>query len=260
MRAFVFASAISLAAGASAAPSRVASLNLCADELVLAIAAPEQVASVTHLARDPHETPYWRRARRHDANDGSVVSVAGLRPDLIVTMGGLGHDRARLARRIGAELIDLPYPQSLDDVERSIVRIAAALDRAERGRRLIRAIRRLREHRPPHRVEGLFVSGSGITFGEGSLGAQWLALAGVRQPAGLGGRIRAERLLTDPVPLVVRSDYRAGQTSRGNAWPGFRLIAQAEGTRTVTTDGRRWTCMGPALVPEIERLRREIGG
>ena len=42
MRAFVFISAISLAlAGAAeAAPKRVASLNLCTDELLLLLAAP----------------------------------------------------------------------------------------------------------------------------------------------------------------------------------------------------------------------------
>ena len=48
-----------------AAPRRVASLNLCTDELLLALAAPEQIMSVTHLAQDPAETPLWRQARRY---------------------------------------------------------------------------------------------------------------------------------------------------------------------------------------------------
>ncbi|HEU0135032.1 MAG TPA: ABC transporter substrate-binding protein, partial [Allosphingosinicella sp.] len=83
MRAFAFVSAASLAiAGtAQAAPSRVASLNLCTDELLLMLGAPAQIASVTHLAQQPAETGLWREARRHRRNDGSLVSVAGLRPD-----------------------------------------------------------------------------------------------------------------------------------------------------------------------------------
>ena len=58
MRAFVFASAISLAlAGAAeAAPRRVASLNLCTDELLLMLGEPGQIVSVTHLAQQPAET------------------------------------------------------------------------------------------------------------------------------------------------------------------------------------------------------------
>ena len=86
-----FASALSLsaaAAGASAAPRRVASLNLCTDELVLLLAAPGQVASVTYLSQDRREAALWRQARGSAANDGTLLSVAALRPDLVVTQGG----------------------------------------------------------------------------------------------------------------------------------------------------------------------------
>src|SRR3954469_7280399 len=136
MRAFAFASAISLAlAGMGAAPTgaaaprRVASLNLCTDELLLLIAAPEQVASVTHLAQSPAETPLWRRARRYMRNDGSLVSVAALKPDLVLTMGGAGRARAGIAARLGSRLVDLPYPGRIADVETAVTRVAAALGR-----------------------------------------------------------------------------------------------------------------------------------
>jgi iron complex transport system substrate-binding protein len=59
--------------------------------------------------------------------------------------------------------------------------------------------------------------------------------------------------------LLLRSDYRAGQYSNGQRWlshPAARLAAHV---RTLPTDGRRWTCMGPLLIDEIERLRRELG-
>ena len=262
-RACVFASAISLAgmaasAAAAAVPQRVASLNLCTDELVLLIAAPEQILSVTHLARSRHEFALWRTARRYRANDGSVVSVAGLHPDLIVTMGGPGRDRERLARRIGAKVITLPFPQSFNDLESAIDQLANALGREARGRQLLAALRGLRLSRPRTPVEGLFLSSGGLSLADGSLGAQWLSLVGVEQPRNLGARIAAERLLTDPPPLVLRSDYRNQQAARGNFWPGFRLIDESREIRTVATDGRRWTCAGPTLIPEILRLRREI--
>ena len=38
----------------------MASLNLCTDELLLMLADPGQIASVTHLAQQPAETPLWR--------------------------------------------------------------------------------------------------------------------------------------------------------------------------------------------------------
>src|SRR3954468_24055994 len=131
MRAFAFASAISLAlAGtAQAAPRRVASLNLCTDELLLMLGEPGQIASVTHLAQQPAETALWRQARRYRRNDGSLVSVAGLGPDLVLTMGGGARDRGRIAARLGIRTLDLPYPRSLGDIEQSIRTVSAALGR-----------------------------------------------------------------------------------------------------------------------------------
>lgn len=263
MRGFACALAISLGLHAAAAapaspPTRVVSLNLCTDELVLLLAAPSQIVSLTHLAHDLHEFPYWRSARRYRANDGSVVSIAGLRPDLVFTMGGLGRDRERLARRVGARVLALPFPMSLDDVEVSIDRVATALGREARGRTLIRRLRRLRATLPRSRPAGAFLSGGGLSLPDTSLGAQWMTLAGVRQIALPGARLSAERLLVEPPALILRSDYRAGQAARANGWPGFRLLARLPATRTLATDGRRWTCMGPSLLPEIARLRAEL--
>lgn len=259
MRACVFALAASLCASISqAAPVRAASLNLCTDELVLLIAAPPQIASVTHLARNRHESPLWRTARRFPANDGSIVSVAGMRPDVIVTMGGMARDQEQLAGRIGARLISLDYPQSLDDIAAGTMEIARALDRESRGRRIVRALRRLQRSTPSESREGAFLSGGGLTHYEGSLGAAWLALAGLVPPEGLGAQISAERILTNPPPIIVRSNYRQDQASRDNHWIGYRFLERASATRTIRTDGRLWTCAGPLLIAEVARLRREI--
>ena len=96
---------VAFPAAGDAAPNRVVSVNMCTDELLLLLARPEQIASVTHLAQDPDEFPFWRSGRRFPANDGSVMSVVGYRPDLILTMGGVARDRARIAERIGADIV-----------------------------------------------------------------------------------------------------------------------------------------------------------
>src|SRR3954464_10555136 len=134
MRGFASLSAISIALAApqaEAAPGRVASLNLCTDELVLMLAAPEQIVSVTHLAQQEAETPLWRQAARYRRNDGSLLSVVALRPDLVVTMGGGGRDRQHIAERLDIRTVDLPFAQSLGDVVQSIRLLAAALGRPE---------------------------------------------------------------------------------------------------------------------------------
>jgi iron complex transport system substrate-binding protein len=257
MRAFAFVSAISLAVAgtAQAAPTRVASLNLCTDELLLMLGDPGQIVSVTHLAQQPAESGLWREARRYRRNDGSLVSVAGLRPDLVLTMGGGARDRGRIARRLGITTLDLPYPQSLADIERAISTVSAALGRRPAGTALVARIARLKAARPAAAADAIWLGGGGRTVAASGLAAQWMALAGLRQRPVLGDRVSLEQLLARPPAVLLRSDYRNGQYSSEQRWLSHPLARRARGALNVATDGRAWTCMGPALITEIERLR-----
>ncbi|HZF95454.1 MAG TPA: ABC transporter substrate-binding protein [Allosphingosinicella sp.] len=266
MRAFAFASALSLAActadpppsAAAKEPLRVASLNLCTDELLLTLADPGQIVSVTHLSQQEAETPLWREARRHPLNDGSLVSAARHRPDLVLAMGGGARDRLRIAERLGIRTLDLPFAGSLDDVERSIRTVAAALGRRARGEALVARIRALRAAAPAEATDAIWLGGGGRTVSAAGLEAQWMRLAGLAQRPLQGDRVSLEQLAARPPAVLLRSDYRAGQYSASQRWLDHPLAAAADRSRSVATEGRRWTCMGPPMIEEIVRLRREL--
>ncbi|HST36862.1 MAG TPA: hypothetical protein VLK25_09585 [Allosphingosinicella sp.] len=236
----------------------MASLNLCTDELVLMLAAPEQIVSVTHLAQSEAETPLWRRARHYARNDGSLLSVTPLRPDLVVTMGGGGRDRLRLAERLGIATVDLPFAQSLVEVGESVRRLAIALDRRPEGAALLRRMAALLRGAPAMRRDAIWLGGGGRTVSADGLEAQWMALAGLGQRRLQGDRVSLETLLVRPPAILLRSDYRQGQYSNGQRWLAHPAARFVRGARTVPTDGRRWTCMGPLLIEEIARLRRAV--
>lgn len=258
MRAFAFFLAVSMAAApAAAAPRRVTSLNLCTDELVLMLAAPGQIVSVTHLAQDPAETPLWREGRRHRRNDGSLLDAARARPDLVVTMGGGARDRQRIAARLGIATLDLPFAQSLDGIAANIRSVAAALGRRAAGEALVRRIAALRASAPHRQVDAIWLGGGGRTVPPGGPEAQWMALAGLAQRPIRGDRVSLETLLARPPRILLRSDYRQGQYSGAQRWLNHPAVSRLRGARTLRTDGRRWTCMGPLLIEEIARLRRE---
>lgn len=253
MRAFAFALAISLIATEAtqaAAPARVASLNLCTDELLLAIAAPKQISSLSHLSRDQRESAYWRKARSYPANGGTILSVANDRPDLIVTMGGSGRDNARLAHAIGAQFLNLPFPSSVADVQRGVEMLAQALDRRHAGNMLNQRIERVLATAPTDRRNAVFVGSAGQSLSPLGAGAEWLAAAGYRQIPLSGDRINRETLLRAPALTLVVSNYRVDQYSRSDTLPVRRSR-----DNHVVTDGRRWTCMGPSLIAEVLRLR-----
>lgn len=263
MRVFASLLAISIAlaaARAEATPRRVASLNLCTDELVLLLAAPDQIVSVTHLAQQEAETPLWRQAARYRRNDGSLLSVVTLRPDLVVTMAGGGRDRLRIAEGLGIPTLDLPFAQSLGDVVESVRRLAIALGRPEAGTALLRRMTALLRSAPGGARDTIWLGGGGRTVSATGLEAQWMALAGLRQRPMQGDRVSLETLLVRPPSILLRSDYRQGQYSAGQRWLAHPLARHVRAQRTVPTDGRLWTCMGPLLIDEIYRLRGATGG
>ena len=261
MRAFAFALAANLlfaSVAAGAAPKRVASLNLCTDELLLTLALPDQVASVTHLSHKEAETPLWRQASAYPINDGSLLSVVGQKPDLVLTMGGGARDRVRIAARLGIRVLDLPYPMTLEDMERNVARTAVALDRIDAGKRLLVAIERLKRSAPGTALDTIWLGGGGRTANPLGLTAEWMRLVGLEQRAVPGDQVSLEQLIADPPAILLRSDYRSSQYSGEQRWLGHPLAKAAGKPRAIRTDGRRWTCMGPTLIPEIERLRRAI--
>ena len=257
MRVFAFVLATSFAFGqavCAASPARIASLNLCPDELLLALAAPEQIASLTHLSHDSRESTLWRQAARYSSNDGTILSVASIRPDLIVTMGGGGRDSERLAHALGAQLIHVPFPSSLGDVEASVITISQAIGRPRQGANLLARIRQAVATRPKRSRNAIFVDSGNRSLSPDSAGAQWLALAGFRQIPVEGDSFDRELLLRAPPVTLILNNYRLDQYSRIEASP----IGRAQ-DRRLYTDGRPWTCLGPTMLPEIMRLRAMAG-
>jgi len=246
-------SAFALAWAASAA-MRAASLNLCTDEYLLLLARPGQIASISYLGAEPAESVLWNRARGIHRNRGTLESALQVRPNLILTMGGGGKATVTLAARLGLRVIDLAYPRSIADVRAQAVRVAEAVGASDRTGALLAPLDRLQDH-SARAADAAYLAGAGSSLDPVSLGAQWLALAGYRQRLLPNGRLSYELLVTKPPKWLIRSDYRAGQWSRSQAWLNHPLVRRLHG-RIIPTDGRVWTCGGLPMIAEVARLRR----
>ena len=227
------------------------------------LAAPEQIVSVTHLAQQEAETPLWRQARRYPRNDGSLLSVVAA-----AARSGRDDGRRRAAtgcaspQRLGIPTLDLPFAQSLADVGESI-RAAGGRARAARGGRGAAAADDGADAQPPA-ARASTRSGSAAAGApspaERARGA--MDGAGGPRPAPDAGRPRARsrRCWSRPPAILLRSDYRAGPIFERPALARpSGGAARARARARSPTDGRRWTCMGPLLIDEIDRLRRAVG-
>lgn len=247
-----------LAASAAAAPQRVASLNLCSDELALRLAAPGQLISVSRLGADPNESTLADRAKGLATNTGRVTDIITLAPDLVLTSRG-DPSAAAVAQRLGIATVELSEPQTLADVRANIRRVAVALGRRAAGEALVTEMDAALV--PTARLRpALMVSGGGLTIAPDGLAAHWLAFAGLAQQRVPRGQLNLEQLLANPPQILLLTRYRSQQVSTNQRWlqhPAFAALPAS--TRRITTDGRAWTCLGPGLAREIARLRGVVG-
>lgn len=235
--------------------ARIASLNLCTDEYLLLLGKPQEIASVSYLAQQPEESPLWRRARTHHANYGAFEQVLPVRPDMLLTMGGGGRAAGLIASRMGVRTLDLVPPASVDDVATNLRRLADALGQPQRARPWLDRLADLRRTKPARAREAIFLAGGGWSLSQGSAGIEWLRLAGYRQRELPGGRATLETLLVHPPQVLIESGYRRKQASSETAWLNHPIVRTAK-ARRLTADGRMWTCMGPLMIFEVERLRK----
>ena len=241
---------------AASAAIRVASLNMCSDEYLLLLARPQEVASVSRLSRDPADSSLWRMGQRFPGNRGDLESALNTRPNLLITMGGSGRATTMIGRKMGLRTIDLPFPSTIKDVANGMIMVARALGDERRARPWLARLSRLERSIPGPR-DAILLGAGGNSVGAQSVEAAWMRLAGLKQRALPAGRASLELLATRPPNVLLRSTYRRNERSLGQSWLDHPL-ARPKASRIVAVDGRPWTCAGPLMVLEIERLRSAL--
>lgn len=157
-------------------PVRVVSQTVGTDDLLMALAAPGQIAALSNLARDPRYSPYAKEAGRYLAlRTGEAEDILRLRPDLVLAASFSTPETVALLRRARVQVLVLDRFESLDDLYANTRRIGRALGRSARAEQLVKAWQdrvaalaaRLRG-RAPVRVVAVgfypYTAGAGTTF------------------------------------------------------------------------------------------------
>ncbi|MCL6740297.1 hypothetical protein LZ518_04005 [Sphingomonas sp. RB56-2] len=234
----------------------MASLNMCADEYLLLLARPQEIASVSRLSRDPADSSLWRLGQRYPGNRGDLESALRTRPNLLITMGGGGKSTVMIARQMGLRTLDLPYPATIADISNSMTLVARALGDESRALPWKAKLAGLRRSAPPAR-DAIFLGAGGNSVAARSVEAEWMRMGGLEQRALPGGRATLEQLAMNPPAVLLRSTYRRSERSLGQVWLEHPL-ASPKVSKIVTIDGRPWTCAGPLMLGEVERLRSAL--
>jgi iron complex transport system substrate-binding protein len=248
--------------------ARVVSVNLCTDQLALLIADPDQIVSLSHVARDPVSSAMADEAAAYPANRGAAEEIHLLAPDLV--LAGTFDDPVTIdaLRRLGHRVETFPLETGFADIRAHVTRMGALLGHPERAARLIAEMDAILEVPPPAgpRPRAALFYANAYSSGEGTLAHEILEAAGFANIAaergltGLGRLSLEELVMADPDLVIMGQDYatpaRAQEVLRH---PAARALG---GGRAVVADNL-WVCGTPLAARAVEALREaraRLGG
>jgi iron complex transport system substrate-binding protein len=258
---------IASAMQAESRPERIASLNLCTDQLLLALADRGQIASLSRLAQDPALSFMADRAAGLPLNDSKAEAVLFTKPDLVLTGTYGEQDRVALLKRQGLEVLQLGPWSSLEDGRGQIRVLARRLGHPERGEALIAridaALERARDTVPAKRSILVYERGGWVMAARSPL-SEVLVHMGFRlhqEAIGLdaGGAVRLETIVTAPPDfMLVDADSRHAVDNGSALVRHPALIAAVPMERRVTVPGKLTICGGPSTPVAIDSLAAEV--
>ena len=260
--------AVTAPPAAHAAYRHVVSTNLCPDELLIEVARPDQIASVSFLARDPELSFVADRAARFPAHHGQAELILEQHPDLVLA-GRYGAQAAvRLLRGRDIPVAHFGMVSTFTEIRAQILKMGRLLDRPRRAGALIDGMEsRLKAAAPkpgtPHPL-ALLLEANGFTAGSGTLTDSVLKAAGFRNLAAESGLhgfgyLPLERIVAARPDLLIVQRYRAGYPTLAQQVLSHPALA---GLRKISMDGRLWACGGPFTARAVSRLaeiRRQLG-
>jgi iron complex transport system substrate-binding protein len=250
-------------AGAADPPRRVASFNVCADQLVIALADPDQIVALSPNARDSAISVVAEQAAKYPLLGRTAETMVPLKPDLVLVGPWDRPLTQRMLHVLGFNIVTVPLVNDVATGVAQIREIAKLLGHPERGEALITdlaaARQRLGAAPRPKSSSAMLVGNGGYTVGPESLAAALLREASLAPPAGApggyGGYVPLEKLIMlRPDFLVTTSVVETpdGQGALYLTHPALRALYPPE--KRIVLPGRFTMCAGRSLVAAFDYL------
>jgi iron complex transport system substrate-binding protein len=254
------------AAAPAAKPQRIMTMNECTDLLVLQLVPKSRIASVTYLAGEGAQTLFPGAAAGIPINHGTAEDIIRLRPDLILAGEFSTAMTRKLARAVGAPVVDVKAANNFAGVRIAIRQVAAAVGEPERGEALIRdmdaKLAWLAAH-PPARPLRVVAWGGGISVpGKGTLEDAVIRAAGAvniaAQPGVVYTTFDVEQLLAADPDALLYGRASEGKPSLQDEEGQHRVIRKLYGSRRIAYNDVAVNCGLPQSADTAIAIRRAL--
>jgi len=268
--ALVMAFAFGSIAHARAADSpRVASINLCTDQLLMKLADPAQILGLSPYSRDAVRSWAATAAKKYRRLSGEAEDVLILKPDIVVAGRYTKRATRQLLKRQGQRVVEFDIAKSIDDVRAQLRKMGALVQHPDRAEaevaRLDAAIARAKQavSSKPYRV--LAVSRRGWVSGDDSVTSALLSIVGLSNAASSlagikhGGFAKLETIVALRPDFILVSDGSNVAEDEGRALllhPALEKLYPP--SRRIVIPEDLTVCGGPALPDALDRLVAEL--
>jgi iron complex transport system substrate-binding protein len=257
-----------LAPALAAGLPRIASMNLCTDQLLIPLADPEQILGLSRYSRDRSQSFAANAARRYRILSGGAEDILVLKPDVVVA--GLFDKRStrELLKENGLHLAEFSVPRNLDEVKAQIRQMGEIVQHVDRAAaeiaRLDAAMARARQTVTEKHYSVLPLSRRGWVSGSDSLVSSLLSETGLFNAAsdlgaGQGGFASLEAIVNAKPDLLLVSEAGDRAEDDGRAFllhPALERFYPPE--KRIVIPDRLTVCGGVMLADALDVLVKEL--
>ncbi|MBN9041964.1 MAG: iron ABC transporter [Rhizobiales bacterium 62-47] len=267
LTAAIAGSAMIAAARASDLP-RIASINACTDQLLLALADPEQILGLGPYSRDTARSWGAADAHRYPRLSGEAEDVLVLKPDVVVAGSFTKLATRTLLKEQGLRLVTFDVAHSLDEVKAQLRQMGELTGHPDRAAalnaRIDAAAARTRQLVARGQYSVLSISRRGWVSGSRSLISSLLAEVGLSNAAGelglkYGGFASLEAIISLRPDFILVSNDSEFAEDEGRAFllhPALERFYPP--SKRLVVPERMTVCGGPMVVDALDRLVAEL--
>ncbi len=249
----------------NAVPQRVMSLNLCADQLLLALLPPQRIASLTWLSSTEGDPQWLSVVRQLPSNHGSAEEVLAAHPDLVIAGAFTTLATQQLLRRTATPVLRLQPVQDWEGIRQVTREVAAAVGEVARGEQLLAqmdaTLAQLQATRPAQPLRVIGWSGGTDVPGRDTLFDAILTAAGaVNVGAAAQGHsdFDLEQLLLLRPEVLMRGAAYASTPSVRNQVAAHRVVRQLYNGAQLTYPEAVYGCGVPRAAQLALQLRDQL--
>ena len=120
-------------------PSRIVSLTLCSDEILLELVSKDRIVAFTNLSKDVGISNIVEESKDifklHNQNAETIIS---LKPDIIIAADWHSQDLIKTLEELGLNVYVYKTPDTIEEVKDLIINLSQTVNSMDKGKKIVR--------------------------------------------------------------------------------------------------------------------------